>query len=68
MARRHLTLTLTLTLDEDIVRDEDPVRYDHLLDTLRTATGHIAIVTLDDYDPIVEPPEVTFHGVTYTRA
>ncbi len=65
MARRHLTLTLTLTLDEDTVRDADPEHYEHLLDALRTAVHHAAFTNLDGLDPIVEAPEVVFHGVTY---
>jgi hypothetical protein len=65
MARRHLTLTMSFTLDEDTVRDDDPERYEFVLDALRTGVHRTTGITLDEYDPIIESVEVSFHGVTY---
>lgn len=64
MARRHFTLTLTITLDEDICRDnEDAVTDD--LDYLRTTASHEAGRILHKYDPHLDNPTITYTGITY---
>jgi hypothetical protein len=56
---------MTLTLDEDTVRDDDPEHYEFVLDVVRTEVRRVALSELDSYDPTVELAEVTNHGVTY---
>ena len=72
MARRNLTLTLTFTLDEDLVRDHDiPIgpdgdsNYADSINLLRTTVHHQANLILEGLDPQLDPPEVTYHGIDY---
>lgn len=73
MARRLLTLTLTLTLDEDLVRDADDVKwpdgsteYTATLDGLRTSVHHEALDHLASLDPVItNGPEFEYRGVDY---
>jgi len=72
MARRQLTLTLTLTLDEDAVRAADDVKwpdgsteYSALLDEVRTTVHHHVALALTGLDPQLDPPEFEYRGVDY---
>ena len=59
MGRRHLQLTVDITLDEEAVqRDDIPLhidggdtRYSESLNLLRTAAMHHAAIILAPYDP-----------------
>ena len=73
MARRKLTLTLTITLDEDAVRaDDQPASYDgdsrysDSLNELRAAVQHHAAIILAPYDPHLDIPEILYGGIDYT--
>lgn len=72
MSRRHLTLTLAFTLDEDTVRNHDQpytpngdTRYSETLDLLRTAIHHQAALILSPFDANVFPPEIEYRGIDY---
>lgn len=67
MARRNLTLTMSITLDEDTVRDADPVVYTALLTSVLLRCREATLDALADFDPNVESPEIVFHGVEYVR-
>ena len=72
MARRHIRLTLDITLDEDLCRDADQpytpdgdTHYNAILDTLRTTVHHNTAVLLANYDPALGPVTVADTGITY---
>jgi hypothetical protein len=73
MARRHLTLTLTITLDEDLCRQHDQPSgpdgdspYHDTIHTLRTTLQHHTAVILAPYNPELGNPTVNQTGITYT--
>lgn len=72
MARRHLTLTLNITLDEDLCREsEDPQALFNLtedLDYLRTTISAEAGRILHHWDPHLSDPELHRTGITYEPA
>ena len=72
MARRNLTLTLTITLDEDAVRacDDFPTPdgdtpYTDSLNELRTTIQHHTGLILAPYDPHLGTPEIHYRGLDY---
>lgn len=75
MARRHLKLTLTITLDEDLCRTaEDAITrldgdgdspYTDSLNILRTAVQHHASIILGPFDPHLDNPIIDYNGIDY---
>jgi hypothetical protein len=72
MARRHLTITLPLTLDDDACRaDDTPTapdgdsRYSESIDLLRTAIQHHTAIILAPYDPEFGPPDIEYTSGTH---
>lgn len=59
MARRHLTMTLTISLDADLCETATSA-YQHALDALRTTAVHDSGALLAPFDPIVTA-SVSYH-------
>lgn len=72
MTRRHLTLTLTITLDEDLCRQDEDLPFPdgsttigELLNELRTIVSDETGRVLHAYDPHLDNPTIEHTGITY---
>jgi hypothetical protein len=72
MARRHLTITMTVTIDEDLARDaQTPLapdghsHYDDVIDELRTTVHHETGRILAALDPDLEAASVAYTGIDF---
>jgi hypothetical protein len=59
---------MTLTLDEDLVRDDAEGEYAECIETLQRYVSTTAMAIFDPFAPRVEDPELKFHGVEYERS